>query len=352
MNADLPIATDANESGALSVDNLPLPVILISPARTLVAANKMARDIFEGFEEGKDLSLMIRYPRFLEACAEVFETGEARECEIVKTGRRRRTFQARISPFNTRAGDGEEKGAFIALHETTAASDAQRMRSAFVADVSHELRSPLTTLIATIETLEGQAGRDDDTRARFIQLMAHEAGRMRRIVDDLLSLSATESQEHILPEDKVELSSIVEDVAAVLTNVASEKGMSIRLEVEDGLPATRGNYDALYQVVHNLVDNAIKYGQADTTISLKAESEGERVYIEVNNSGPPIAKEHIPRLTERFYRVDKSRSRDLGGTGLGLAIAKHIVNRHLGRLRIKSSATEGTSFTIQLPVKK
>ncbi|WP_417623334.1 ATP-binding protein [Paremcibacter congregatus] len=332
--------------GSESLDSLPLPVILISSNCILLAANKRAREVFNGFRAGEPLSNMITDSYFLEACARVFEKNEAMECEIVRTIRRKRTFQASISPFQSNEGDG----AYIAIYETTAAREAERMRASFVADVSHELRSPLTTLIATIETLRGRAGANPDTRARFIELMAQETERMHGIVDDLLSLSATEAVEHILPNQTANLLPIMTNIAKVLSTKARAKGMDIVLEIEDDLPDMRGEYDELYQAIYNLAENAIKYGESDSNVTLRVDVTEHSMEIKVHNYGTPIQEKHIPRLTERFYRVDKSRSRDLGGTGLGLAIVKHIINRHLGELNITSSEEGGTTFSVTFQV--
>lgn len=332
--------------GSESLDSLPLPVILISSDCILLAANKKAREVFNGFSAGRHISDMITDSYFLETCARVFEKNEPMECEIIRTIRRKRTFQANISPFQ----NGEDDGAYIAIYETTAASEAERMRASFVADVSHELRSPLTTLIATIETLRGRAGANPDTRARFIELMAQETDRMHGIVDDLLSLSATEAVEHILPDQVVNLLPLLTNITKVLSTKARAKGMDMILEAADELPDIRGDYDELYQAIYNLVENAIKYGESDSNVTIRVEAEGPNIEIKVHNYGTPIQEKHIPRLTERFYRVDKSRSRDLGGTGLGLAIVKHTVNRHLGEMLITSSEEDGTTFAVVFPV--
>jgi two-component system, OmpR family, phosphate regulon sensor histidine kinase PhoR len=330
----------------ISIDNLPLPAVLVSSTRTLLAANTKAVDIFENLTLGADLSTVIRNPQFLETCENVIKNGREMECDFIKNGRRRRSFKATVS-----AGLGQE-GIFITLYETTIAREAERMRASFVADVSHELRSPLTTLIATIETLKGKAGENKEIRAKFINLMGHETNRMHRIVNDLLSLSATEAQEHILPNNSVNLGVIVKNVIKILCEKSLVKDMIIITEIEDNLPDIRGDYDELYQVVYNLLDNAIKYGDEKTDLTLKGEFFNSLVKISVNNRGDTVEEKHIPRLTERFYRADKSRSREMGGTGLGLAIVKHIVNRHLGSLKIESSDQDGTTVSISFPIKK
>jgi two-component system phosphate regulon sensor histidine kinase PhoR len=332
----------------MPIDYLPQPVILVTEGRLLVAANAKAVEIFGQVYVNKDLSTMIRHPLFLDITTQVLDEGVAQECEVVVMGRRRRTFHASINPNEI---DGK-RGGFIALFETTAASEAERMRSAFVADVSHELRSPLTTLIATVETLKGRAGANEETRNRFMDLMAHETGRMHRIVDDLLSLSATEAHEHILPDETVELRLIVRHIREELGEKARGKTMALICNLGDEDLNIVGEYDEIYKALHNLVDNAVKYGAPGTTVTLLGQITAAKVSISIHNIGSTIPEEHIPRLTERFYRVDRSRSRDLGGTGLGLAIVKHIVNRHLGNFSVESSDEKGTSFKVSFPQKK
>jgi two-component system phosphate regulon sensor histidine kinase PhoR len=328
-----------------TIYRLPLPVILISADRKLLAANRKAQMVFLGFKKGADLSHMIDSNFLLEACSRAIEKNVDLECEFVRIKRQRRTFQAHVT-VNVDA----QGSAYIVIYETTEAREAERMRASFVADVSHELRSPLTTLIATIETLKGRAGEVSEVRARFIEIMAEETSRMHGIVDDLLSLSATEAIEHIMPEQNVNLSPLVANIVKVLTPKAELKNMGLKLVLESETPDIRGEYDELYQAIYNLADNAVKYGHENTDVTLTAEKRGSEIILSVHNHGTPIPAKHIPRLTERFYRVDKSRSRDLGGTGLGLAIVKHIVSRHLGGIIITSSEEEGTVFAVNFPL--
>jgi len=329
------------------IDRLPLPVMLVGPDRKIVAMNPLAGEVFGVGHEGNDLAVVIENPHLLKACKKTLKSGRDKQCEVSRKIRRRRTFLAQLSPIDR---GNNERGVFIAFYETTVASEAERMRAAFVADVSHELRSPLTTLIAALETLKGKAGDDEKVRKRFVELMTHEATRMHRIVDDLLALSATEAQEHIAPEDQVNITEILHEITAVLSEKAQTKSMKIKLEIVDGLPLARGNRDELYRVFHNLTDNAVKYGPENSDVSIKVTIGEAAMEIAITNLGDVIPKKHLSRLTERFYRVDKSRSRGEGGTGLGLAIVKHIVNRHVGEMVITSSKEEGTCFAVSLPI--
>ena len=330
---------------SVPIDSLPLPVMLVSNSHQVLAANSKAKAIFSEIAPGKHIAAIFGEGDLLQLCAEVAVTGQARDCEVIRKKPSKRRFQVSIGPFE----NDDAKGVFLAFYETTATHEAERMRSSFVADVSHELRSPLTTMIATIETLKGSAGEKAEVRARFIDLMADETNRMHRIVDDLLSLSATEAMVHIAPEDAVNLVPIIESVAEVLALKAENKNMAIKLKLEEGLPDILGKKDELYQAIYNLADNAIKYGPENSTVTLGVKSRGEEVIFKTRNYGDPIRKKHIPRLTERFYRADKSRSRDLGGTGLGLAIVKHILNRHMGVLEISSGTKKGTVFLVRFP---
>ena len=234
------------------------------------------------------------------------------------------------------------------------------MRADFIANASHELRTPLSTLIGYIETLSGTASEDAEARQRFLGIMHDQASRMSGLVDDLLSLSRIELHEHSPPDGRVDLATVLKDVADTLALDARAKGMTIALDLPPAAPAVVGDGEELIQVFQNLVDNAIKYGRPNSTVTAKV-TRTERgpgplskpstkgvVVVAISDQGAGIAREHLPRLTERFYRVDAARSRELGGTGLGLAIVKHILNHHRGALTIESQAGKGSTFTVYL----
>jgi len=345
MNKEHLYKATTRAQALVTIDSLPLPVIMLSASCKLLAANEKAEAVFGDLELGSDVIESIGNGQLALVCEQVIATGVADDCEVLRKKPAKRRFQANISPYENVDGCG----VFIVFYETTAAFEAEKMRSSFVADVSHELRSPLTTMIATIETLKGSAGNKPEVRARFTDLMAHETNRMHRIVDDLLSLSATEAHAHIAPEDSVNLVPIIDSVAKVLSIKADNKDMKIKLELEANLPDILGDKDELYQAIFNLADNAIKYGPERGTVTFTAATQGKNVTFSTLNFGAKIRKKHIPRLTERFYVADKSRSRDLGGTGLGLAIVKHIVQRHLGTLEITSGEKKGTVFALTFP---
>ncbi len=241
----------------------------------------------------------------------------------------------------------------MTLHDLTASKRSEQMRADFVANASHELRTPLATLLGFIETLRGPARDDREAQDRFLAIMHEQASRMARLIEDLLSLSRIEMNEHVPPTGRANLRHVLGSVAATLELRAKARGIHIVLDLADGLPEALGEPDELAQVFQNLFDNAIKYGHEGSAIEVSARLErrgaaAPLIAIAVRDHGEGIRREHLPRLTERFYRVDTARSRAMGGTGLGLAIVKHIVNRHRGRLDIASELGEGSVFTVRL----
>ena len=256
--------------------------------------------------------------------------------------------------FNVRVQRLDDGMIMALLLDMTLQRNLEKVRRDFVANVSHELRSPLTSLAGFIETILMNEVRDWPTQQRFLRIMEEEAGRMSRLIDDLLSLSRVEVDEHIVPDETVPLMEVVRSVIASLETRAAARQMTIRLTDDRPESAARllmhGFADEINEVFHNLIENAVKYGFEATAIEINvSQPEVQRVVISVTNRGEPIAEKHLGRLTERFYRVDKARSRQIGGTGLGLAIVKHIVNRHRGMMEVTSSADGVTCFAVTLP---
>ena len=259
---------------------------------------------------------------------------------------------ATVTPMPQWAGPG----ALIALLDDGGAELAEQMRRDFVANVSHELRTPLTAMMGFIETLRGPARNDAVARDRFLDIMETEAGRMNRLIGDLLSLSRVQAEERRRPSDAVDLAALLRGVADTLTPMASAAGVEVDLRGTDRPVSLPGDHDQLVQVFQNLVENAVKYGGSGgvVTVTLRRVDHepvlrGPGWAVDVEDRGDGIEAMHLPRLTERFYRVDTHRSRAKGGTGLGLAIVKHIVSRHRGRLRIDSEKGQGSRFTVILP---
>ena len=340
------------------IESIPDPLLLISARLRVTLANQAARELFGRQIVDRDLAAVIRHPEALTAVHRALEGGKGGDVEIALAAPVERVFNVRIQalPRNPH----EPASALMLFVDLSTVRRAEQTRVDFVANVSHELRTPLATLLGFIETLQGPAHDDHEARERFLDIMRSQANRMSRLVNDLLSLSRIESNEHTLPKGRVALSLLLETVKATLDLEARRKEMQVRLEIEGDLPDVVGEEDQLAQVIQNLMDNAIKYGRPGTDITVSARRATDRpasypgprhsaVAIAVRNQGEGIAPEHIPRLTERFYRVAAARSRELGGTGLGLAIVKHILSRHRGTLTIESVPTEGSTFTIYLP---
>jgi two-component system phosphate regulon sensor histidine kinase PhoR len=234
------------------------------------------------------------------------------------------------------------------MHDVTALRRAEQMRADFVANVSHELRTPLTSLVGFIETLRGPAKDDTAAQARFLDLMETQSTRMTRIVNDLLSLSRIEMNEHTPPSDAVDLKQTIATVADLLAPQSRARNVGVELALDALILPVMGQADELAQLFQNLIENAIKYGRDGSNVRVEATIQDDTARISVIDQGEGIAREHISRLTERFYRVDTARSRELGGTGLGLAIVKHIANRHRGELTIQSEPGVGSTFTVTL----
>jgi two-component system phosphate regulon sensor histidine kinase PhoR len=255
-----------------------------------------------------------------------------------------------------------QPAALIALRELTEQLMIEQMRSDFVANASHELRTPLAVVLGCIETLTGPARDDQEARERFLKIMAGEGARMTRLVDDLLSLSRIEQTEHQPPQSRVDPAACLDGVVETLRSYAAQRRVALSLRRDPQLPLVVGDRDQLVQLISNLIDNAIKYGGEGGKVEIACERVASApiaagslagrpaVRIVVADHGPGIAPEHLPRLTERFFRVDTARSRQLGGTGLGLAIVKHILRRHRGHLALESELGRGTTATVYLPV--
>ncbi len=334
--------------------NFPDPFLVLDASGRVLLANSHARDALDVDPQGQHITAQIRAPAILDAMAQVLRTGTAVRVDYERRVPIERRFEAFVSPLprDPAARAGEEAPAvLILLRDLTSQQMLERMRADFVANASHELRTPLASLAGFIETLQGPARGDEAARDRFLELMKSQAERMRRLIDDLLSLSRIELSAHERPTDLIDMQKVVRHVADVLSSLAKEAHVELILMVDDPLPV-RGDWDELVQVAQNLIENAIKYAASGKRIEVSGEVEtgAKRVLVKVRDFGPGIAAEHLPRLTERFYRVSVQESRARGGTGLGLAIVKHILNRHRGKLSIASEPGQGTTFTVKLPL--
>ncbi|MFN4089035.1 MAG: ATP-binding protein [Alphaproteobacteria bacterium] len=332
------------------IDAVPEPLLVLDLDRAVTHANHAAEVLLNGPLTGRDLAEVIRHPAVLDAVAETLADARNRTVEFELTAPVRRYMRARVARLQAWGDDA----LVLTLEDETTMRHAQQMRVDFVANVSHELKTPLATLLGFIETLQGPARDDAEARDRFLAIMQAEAARMRRIVDDLLSLSRIEAEEHNPPTGRADLRDMLERARDALQLMASGRRVAIEIVAPPGLPPVVGDEDQLAQVFRNLLENAVKYGREGTAVevTVRAETggrEGPRVAVAVRDHGEGIPRDHLHRLTERFYRVDAARSRQLGGTGLGLAIVKHIVNRHRGRLTIDSEPGRGSVFTVVLP---
>jgi len=335
---------------------LPYPLLSLTESRRVARANPAAEALFESNPAGRDLLAVVRDPDLLAAVESVLDGKGDRTLEFSVAGSVARHFVAHVARLPAPLLD--ETVAILALLDVTALKRAEQLRADFVANASHELKTPLASLMGFIETLRGPARDDAEARVRFLAIMQEQAERMARLVEDLLSLSRIEMQEHMPPTSTADLRAVLEGVVDALGLRAERRGMTLVLQVGH-LPPVLGERDELAQVFQNLVDNAIKYGRPGTAVTIRARTLGpgeERlgrlgrpaVAVAIGDQGEGIAREHLPRLTERFYRVDTARSREMGGTGLGLAIVKHILNRHRGLLEIDSELGKGSTFTVYL----
>jgi two-component system phosphate regulon sensor histidine kinase PhoR len=324
------------------LEGLSEPGVIALDGRVL-ASNSAARALLGPQIDGQPLGAVIAHPAALEALERI-GSDDLDEVELTGLGNSRRHWLMRTAPL----ADGRWLIRFVDRSEARA---AEQMRVDFVANASHELRTPLSTLIGYTETLREQGEEiDRETRERFLSVVHDEARRMQRIVEDLISLSRIEAEKFTAPTEAVDLGPLIEQALGGVQRIADERGSPLVREVELELPAIAGDRGQILQLLDNLITNALRYGEPGTPVRVSAHAEGPMVHLAVADQGEGIAPEHVKRVTERFYRVDTSRSRSLGGTGLGLSIVKHIVERHRGRLVIDSELARGTTVHVLLPV--
>jgi two-component system phosphate regulon sensor histidine kinase PhoR len=357
------------------------PVMIVSggeaddiAGRRIVLANRAARDLLRIQKEGALLVSAMRDPNVLEVVDEALFGGVSQTSDYNAAGARTRHWKAWVRPLPSPGG---ATMAILGLRDETDVRRMELMRVDFLANASHELRTPLASLSGFIETLKGHAKDDPKARDKFLDIMAAQAERMGRLVADLLSLSRIELNEHIPPSGRVDLPRAASDVVDAISVLSQEKGVTVLLDVQPGDVRVVGDRDEIVQVIQNLTDNAIKYSPVGGTVDLTVrhgldveaaagprvpgatrlslltpdrEAGARYVVISVRDYGPGMAREHLPRLTERFYRVEGQKSGERPGTGLGLAIVKHIVNRHRGGLTVESAPGDGSLFSVYLPL--
>jgi two-component system, OmpR family, phosphate regulon sensor histidine kinase PhoR len=335
------------------VAGLPDPVVALDREGRVLAVNDRARRLAPALRQGEPVALALRMPELIEAIGRAAAEGEEQRVVYFERVPLDRWYETIVMPVKRTPGATSPDFVLMTFHDLTPLRRVEEMRADFVANASHELRTPLAALLGFIETLQGSAREDSKARARFLAIMQEQARRMARLIDDLLSLSRIELNAHRRPDTPVDLAPIVRQVADGLETLARDRGVTVHIDNANAMTVL-GDHDELVRVFENLVENALKYGAAgrrvDIGLGQGSSSEGEpEAQVSVRDYGPGIAPEHLPRLTERFYRVDVTESRAQGGTGLGLALVKHILNRHRGRLTIESAPGAGAVFTVHLP---
>ena len=327
---------------------LPDPCLLVDQRSILVQHNTAAIHQFPGLVVGSPIALSLRAPPVLAAIETVRRSGRAETVELHQTVPTLTWHRVTVAPLAPEGGL-----LVITLQSLTEAKRLEALRTDFIANASHELRTPLTSLLGFIDTLTGPAAKDPAAQAKFLAIMRAQAVRMSKLIDDLLSLSRIEMRQHVRPTGSVDLALVLREVREGLATQAAEAGAAINLDLPSGSAVVTGDREELYEVFENVIDNALKYGGAggkvDVALRPAADRPGHAWLVSITDYGPGIASEHVPRLTERFYRVDAESSRKKKGTGLGLAIVKHIVTRHRGNLTIRSRPGEGTRVEVALP---
>jgi len=352
------------------LEALPDPALLVDEQRRIAGSNAAARRQMSFESRGQFLTSVIRHPDVLEAVQAAITGGETRAVEYETPTQAERHVRCDVGPVSW----GADRAALMVFHDQTGRISTERMRADFLANASHELRTPLASLTLLIETLSGPARENDADRDRFLQMMQVQAQRMRRLIDDLLSLSRIELDEHVPPSDRADLAAVAREVVDTLNAVAAERNVRLSLKAPSASARVIGERFQLAQVIQNLIDNAIKYSPEGGEVRIEIDLAGDRedavaragrrwedagraalvtpapaanrsyAYVRVEDDGPGIDRLHLPRLGERFFRVEREQGQERGGTGLGLAIVKHIVNRHRGGFLVESEPGRGTAF--------
>lgn len=335
---------------------LPVPAILLDSGMRVLAFNLAAIDIAPVLQQGEPILIALRVPEIVEAIRRAAASRQSQRVEFDQRVPRERYFEAFVNPVSLPGEKADQRADYmlVTFNDLTPLRRVEQMRADFVANASHELRTPLAALLGFIETLQGPARADEPMRDKFLGIMREQAARMARLIDDLLSLSRIELNAHLRPGGEVDLTAVVRQVVDGLQMLARDRGVEIKVTGEDAVRVA-GDRDELTRAIENLVENALKYGGEGKRIDIVVRrapprSDGLEAQLIVRDYGPGIAPEHLPRLTERFYRVNVTASRAQGGTGLGLALVKHILARHGGRLTIESVQGNGATFTALLPM--
>lgn len=354
------------ESAAVAavVAGMPDPAVLLDRAGRVIHLNAAAAQLAPALRRNELAQFALRSPEIITALRESITTTEPRRATYLDHVPVDRWMELTITPVPvpTTFG-GADKCMLMTFHDQTPLRRVEEMRADFVANASHELRTPLAALSGFIDTLQGQAKDDPKARERFLGIMHNQATRMARLIDDLLSLSRVELSAHVRPDTLVDLLPIILQVADGLEPLARERQVEVETDLPDAPVMIAGDREELLRLFENLIENALKYGASGGRVIVSLATPGSltipaapdgtpEIRVMVRDFGPGIAPEHLPRLTERFYRVDVGDSRSQGGTGLGLSLVKHILNRHRGRLVIESVPKQGATFTACFPQAK
>lgn len=329
------------------LDGLSDPMLVVDKGK-IALANRAAKALLGKHIMGEDARIAIRHPAAAQLLSSSRSIVSPEKVDISGLGNKDQRWSMRIFPIEY---NGTHPPVLVHLVDQSAQQAVERARVDFVANASHELRTPLATIIGYVETLmDPEAGADSAVRQRFLSIVDSEARRMQELVDDLMSLSRIEADRYRLPDSLVDMYALSSQVVQEMRVSLGERGKDIYCTIQDGLYQLQGDRAQLSQLLHNLIDNAAKYGRTGTAITLALTLPSDQyMQVEVSDVGDGISEEHLPRLTERFFRADAGRSRSIGGTGLGLAIVKHVVDRHRGRMNISSVVGQGTCVSITLP---
>jgi two-component system phosphate regulon sensor histidine kinase PhoR len=339
--------------GREMIADFPLALVLLDANGRIRLLNSAAAGLFGQIDAGERLSSMTRSPAHADAVSAAAAGGSPATVEFVHM----RAREQRVLLAHVRRTEApmphQASGVMILIEDHTKSAKAEQVRRDFVANASHELKTPLASIAGFIETLRGPAANDPEARARFLPIMAEQAERMKRLIDDLMSLNRIELNEHVRPDEVCRLDAVLRDSVSALAPLLESAAVTVEVDLPDAGIAVTGDRAELTQLFTNLIDNAVRHGGSNRPVRVHmAKPEPGRaalIGVTVTDRGPGIAREHIPRLTERFYQVSDSRSRAKGGTGLGLSIVKHILGRHRGELSVRSSPGNGASFTAWLP---
>ncbi len=354
LNEEKPDIDKITEQAIFDFGNiLSDPFIILDEKTNIIFANNLAKNEFSELTIGNPISFYLRNPDLVLALEKLMKSGQAQNIEMHQSVPNEKYFEISIAFFkNHKSSVSSKVKIMLMLHDVSKQKRSDAMRSDFIANASHELRTPLTSLIGFIETLQGSGANDKAVREKFLKIMENQAGRMSKLIDDLLSLSRIEQSQHVKPSEQVDLSKIISGVIETLQNQTKIAGLKIILDIKNQPAIITGDEDELFEAFENLIDNAIKYGEGAEHIEVNLAQINDNpdfdYRLNIIDFGQGIGAKHLPRLTERFYRVNAQSSKKKKGTGLGLAIVKHILNRHGATMNITSKKGKGTNVEVLL----